>query len=369
MQEREKRRIVIASILKPTDDTRMSEKIGATLYRSGLYEVTVMGYSSSGKSMDGLKVLPIGAFPRLSYARWWARWQVLHLSLAIRPEVFIFSTYELLFPAIFLKVILGTRIIYDVRENYYRNILHSEGLPRWLRWPLAVVVRFLEKITAPAIDYFFLAEKGYEKEFRFHRGGWIVLENKATPVQVRSAKKEGNPFRLLFSGTLSESTGVFRAIKLAEALHRDNKDITLTIAGYASTPDLRDRIRREAFGHSFIQLIGIDALVPHSKILELIQASHAGIISYERVPHMENCIPTKLFEYLQASLPILTEPHWPWVARFEYGQPFLPVDFEKPDAKSILNTLAHSPFYTSPLPDVEWSSEEPKLLAAIKSLV
>ena len=46
MQEMKKRRIVLASLLKPVNDTRMFEKIGVSLAQSGQYEVHIIGYPS-----------------------------------------------------------------------------------------------------------------------------------------------------------------------------------------------------------------------------------------------------------------------------------------------------------------------------------
>lgn len=346
----------------------MAEKIGASLARAG-HAVTVVGYSGTGSTSGTLKIVPIGPFSRLSLARWWARWRVFHIAFASRPDVFIFGTYELIFPAIWLKVLLGTRIIYDVRENYYRNILHSEGLTRLFRFPLAMLVRFIEKLTAPAIDHFFLAEQGYDREFRFHRGGWTLLENKAISRKHPQRGRSGSEIHLLFSGTLSESTGVFRAIRLANALHDVNNNVKLTVAGYAAAHTVRQRLLREAGKHPFVKCIGIDCLVPHDEIAALIDRCDAGIIAYLPAPQILNSVPTKLFEYLEASLPILTESHWPWRRNYAYCEPFVPVSFEQPDAKGILNTLINKPLYTKPVTDADWSSEEGKLLQAIKNIV
>jgi len=347
----------------------MAEKMGASLAQSGRYEVTVIGYSSTGTAPESLKQVSLGKFSRLSPARWWARWKAFRLALSIRPDVFIFGTYELIFPAFWLKVILGTRIIYDVRENYYRNIFNSEGLTWLIRLPLALIVRLIEKLSAPSIDHFFLAERGYDKEFRFHRGGWTVLENKALNRPHSTRQPAGNAIHLLFSGTLSESAGVFRAIHLAEALHQTNMSILLTIAGYAASHAVRNRLLRDAGKRSFIKCIGIDRLVSHKEINDLIDQSDAGIIAYTLSPHTLNTVPTKLFEYLEASLPILTESHWPWVEQYASCEPFVLVNFENPDVKTILNILANRPLYTKSIPDASWSSEEAKLLEAIKNVV
>lgn len=344
----------------------MTEKMGATLVADGSFQVTVIGYPSPGKIPQGIRTLSLKPFQRLSFARWWARWQAFGLAFRQRPDVFIFSTYELIGTALVLKVLLGTRIIYDVRENYYRNIVHSEGLPVVLRWPLAMLVRFQEKLCAPAIDHFLLAEKGYEQEFRFHRGGWTVIENKALQMPVAARAKDPQQIVLLFSGTLSESSGVFRAIRFAEALHRHHPGVHLTIAGYAASAAVRKMLRASTKGKPFITLIGVDALVPHTEIVSLIQTAHAGIIAYPRLPHTVNSVPTKLFEYLQAKLPIIAEDHWPWVRRFEPCRPFLLTDLENPDANRIAKALIDNTFYVDLPAGANWKEEGEKLLSVLK---
>ncbi|MBL7852489.1 MAG: hypothetical protein JNN04_16410 [Cyclobacteriaceae bacterium] len=367
-QESQKRRIVLASLLKPVDDTRMTEKMGASLAATGSYEVFVIGYPSQGPMPVGVNALPLHPFPRLSWRRWWARWSAFGLAFSQRPDLFIFSTHELIFPALALKVILGTRIIYDVRENYYRNIRLSEGMPWLIRWPLAMLVRLKEKILAPAIDHFLLAEKGYEQEFRFHRGGWTVIENKALPVMATSRSKDPHQLTLLFTGTLSRSTGVFRAIQLAARLNQEDARVKLIIAGYAASAEVRKKLGEALHGKPFIQTIGIDTLVPHHEILSLIAVADAGLIAYPSLPHTINSVPTKLFEYLQAHLPIITERHWPWVQRFAQAQPFILTDYENPDAKGIINSLINNTFYTESPRETGWPNEASRLLGTLAKL-
>lgn len=361
----------------------MTEKMGETIASSGTSEVTVIGYGCAHVAAPGLTGMPLGQFERLGFSRWIARWRVFTLAARQRPHVFIFSTHELIFQAILLKIVYGTRIIYDVRENYYRNIRHSEGLTALLRWPLAIWVRFIEKVTAPAIDHFFLAEAGYEKEFRFFRGGWTVIENKAAnSPRLHETLRRGRPpaptllrregvqdagrTNLLFTGTLSESSGVFRAIRFAEKLHHADATIRLVVIGYAASRKVQRQLREEASKKPFVQLVGIETLVPHTEITNAFNSADAAIISYPLLPQTANSVPTKLFEYLQARLPILTEAHWPWVARFSACQPFVHCNIDKPDAPEVLGSLKANAFYKSDPHDTSWNSEVPKLLAAIE---
>ncbi len=387
-QERKKRRIVLASILKPVDDTRMFWKMGISLAQAGLYEVIIVGYPpSSTPSFSAVQFISFGAFPRISYKRVLAKWNVFLKVWKLKPDILIFNTHELLLPAVLLKICLGTTIVYDLQENYYRNILHSGSFPWVVRWPLAFLVRFKEKLLAPSIDHFFLAEKAYEGEFRFHRGGWTVIENKgltpalsggeggmqhfsegddSSPLLRRGAG--GETLRLLFSGTLAESTGVFQAIQLAKELHLLDASITLNIIGHATLQRVQKKILNEIQGNEYICLIGGDRLVPHSDIMKAIHQADAGIISYPPSHHTKNSHPTKLFEYLSAQLPIILERHWPWTEHYLQYQPFIFFDFSKPDYPALLHELKTKQCYPRVPEDVTWASEQPKFLAIMEKI-
>ncbi len=371
-QERKKRRIVLASILKPVDDTRMFDKMGTSLAQSGVYEVFIVGYSSSSNpSAAGIQFIALTPFRRLSFQRWGAKWQVFRKVWRLKPSILIFTTHELLLPAILLKILINTTVVYDIRENYYRNILMSGSFSRFISWPLALFVRLQEKLFAPSIDHFFLAEKAYENEFKFHRGGWTVLENKAhlsSLPRTNYPTKTPGVIRLLFSGTLAESTGVFRAITLAKELNGIEPSIKLTIIGYAALKSEREKIHHDIKSCGFIQLIGGDTLVPHHKILEAIQNSDFGIIAYPLSNHTSNAHPTKLFEYLGAQLPIILEPHWPWTKRYEQYEPFVFFNFTKPDYPTLLHELKTKKFFTKAPTEVSWKSEESKLLKSLRNL-
>ncbi len=360
------------SILKPVDDTRMFEKMGASLARSGSYEVFIIGFSAiSPPVYDGITFIPLPVFQRLSVQRIAAKWRAFWRALKLRPSIIIFTTHELLFPAILLKILTPVFIIYDVRENYYRNLLLSGNFPRMVRWPLALYVRFREKLLAPAVDHFFLAEQGYEQEFKFHRAGWTVIENKATYQQTAEHPREKVPgqIRLLFSGTLSESTGVFRAIALTKGLHQLDSSISLTLVGYAALPAERQRILKEVRTHSFINLVGGDRLVPHASLVKCFRRTDFGILSYPASDHTLNSRPTKLFEYLAAHLPIIVERNWSWIGQFSACVPFVFVNFSKPDYPSLLKELKTKAFYSHAPEGVTWGSEEAKLLKALEQLI
>ena len=382
-----KRRIVIASVLKPVDDTRMFEKMGVTLGDSGQYEIFIIGYPSIVvPAYANIHFLPLTAFPRISFGRLLAPLKILRILYQVNPQILIVNTHELLIVAVLNRILFGAKIIYDVRENYYRNILYAESFPVLLRPLLAGWVRLKEKVASPLFHHFFLAENGYQKEMSFFRNRSTLIENKAKvpPGLVRT--HEPGKIRLLFSGTLAESTGVFQAIGLAKKLHALNDAIQLTLIGYCAKSETLKRIHDEIKGSAFIHLHGGNRLVPHPEVIEAIYASDFGIVCYPPSRHTENAIPTKLYEYLACRLPILLQHHRPWVELGSRYQACIAIDVPSADPGALLQQI-QSPFYTTPPADlsaeaasakaeavsaevgVTWESEAEKLLAALENII
>jgi glycosyltransferase involved in cell wall biosynthesis len=372
MYEVKKRTIVIiASVLKPVDDTRMFEKIGLSLANTKQYQLHIIGFDSTSTPLHPTIVFhPLRAFKRLSIQRLLTPFKILLKALSLKPTLFIITTHELLIIAGIVKLLTGCKIIYDVRENYFQNILGTTAFPLIIRNIVAGYVRVKEVLTSIFVDHFFLAEKGYERELIFPGLRTTILENKSKKsLSPHCALKKNNErITLLFSGTLAEITGVFTAIDIAVSLHRIDYRINLVIIGYCSQPEIRIRLKNAVRPHSFIHLIGGDSLVPHNKIMEQIMLADFGIISYTINRSTINSIPTKLYEYLSAKLPILLINHQPWV---DICRPYnAAVVFEHPVNFTTLHySMIHHQFYTLDPENVYWEAEEVKLLHIVNVLL
>ncbi|HEV8513013.1 MAG TPA: glycosyltransferase [Cyclobacteriaceae bacterium] len=379
-----KRRIVLASILKPVNDTRMFEKMGVPLAQSGRYEVHIIGYPTESAISDpNVHFHPLPKFKRLSFARFTARLKVLKFIIKVKPELLIVTTHELLEVAILIRIFFGTKIIYDIQENYWKNILYTDAFPKIIRPLIASFVRLKEWITSPFFSQFLLAEKCYAYELSFVKSYFVTIENKCKVPHDFHRNPNKEFIELIFTGTIAESTGVFQAIDLAKKLHAVEPKIRLKIVGYCARTNELQKIKDEVSENSFITLTGGDKLVPHSLIMDTIATANFGIIYYPQSPHTENKIPTKLYEYLACQLPILLQNHKPWV---ETANPFdaaIAVNYEQPDIESILKQISNRSFYSKIPPQLRedtnqsnsngfdsltWQNEEKKLLGLINNI-
>jgi glycosyltransferase involved in cell wall biosynthesis len=365
-----KRRIVLASVLKPVDDTRMFEKMGGSLATT--YDVHIVGYpgSAAGTAHPGVRAHPLRPFRRISVGRILAPWRILACVASLRPAVFVFCTHELIFVALLARLLTRCHLVYDVRENYYRNILYTAAFPAILRPLVAGYVRVWEHLGAWFIHHFLLAEKGYADELGFGHGRRTIVENKLRrPAAVPPAPRTSPARNFLFTGTLSEITGLFTALDLLEALHRHDPAVRGTIIGYCALVAERQRLQTRLETMPYVTLQGGNRLVPHPAIEQQILRADVGIIAYPPNPATEHSFPTKLYEYLGYRLPILLIDYTPWAdyaARFDAAVTFQPASFHAID---VLQALRQKTFYTTPPDDVYWEHEGKRLLRVIDALV
>lgn len=369
MPDSNKSTIVIASVLKPIDDSRMYEKVGLSLAGSGKYHVHLIGVESARMDIPGITQHGFKPFGRISLRRLLAPWRILVMAMRLRPDILIITTHELIWPALFLRLVRRCGIVYDVQENYYWNILYTPAFPFLLKPFVALYVRVKESLAANYIDHFLLAEKGYEQELRFPGNRYTVIQNKlrmeGAPRQSRRFDPAKKTISLLFSGTIAETTGVFTAIDLAIRLHVVDDKIRLTIAGFCAQREVLAKIRLLIQPRPFIQLIVRDRPLPHHEIVTHIQSADFGMITYQISPATMNSIPTKLYEYLGYKLPILLVSHKPWAeisSRYAAAVVFDPANY---DAANIFRAMMQNSFYTKDPDEVYWQSEEPKLLSAL----
>lgn len=365
MQEIKKSTIVIASVLKPAADTRMHDKLALTLAEQ--HKVILIGtgdFSGERTSHLNLEVRPLGVMPRISLKRILAPWRILLQVLAIRPEVFIVTTHELLVQGGIARM-FGVKLWYDVQENYYLNIRNTNAFPSFLRVPVSWWVRFKEYLLARFVSRFLLAERTYSQELPFIGNRFIVLQNKARksdfPVQVGNRGRR----KLLFSGTINKSTGIFEAIRLATALHDIDETFSLLVIGQCSLKQEFEAIESAVAGKSFITLQVDTRPIDHAEIVDAINKSDLGLILYPPSPSTRNRIPTKLYEYMAARIPIVMIDNPVWIS---FTAPFhaaVLVDINSIDPGALVKDIDNLEFYTSEPHAVYWEYEAPKLLKGL----
>jgi glycosyltransferase involved in cell wall biosynthesis len=366
-----KRKVAIASVLKPVDDPRMFRKMAGTLAGSGQYEVTVFGFPGpTANGYPSVRVIPHAGFARIGLRRLLVPFHISIRCLRLKPDLLIINTHELMMMAVFLKVLLRLRIVYDIRENYRMNLLHTRSFPGIVRHVLAGWVRLKEEILTRWFDHFLLAEEVYRSELRFLRNREVtVIENKAIPIS--SATIDASPLlNFVFTGTLADSTGVFKAIEFVQRLHDTDGNLRLAIVGRCALGSDRTRLIRLAETNPWLTLQIQRDPVPHEQIEHAIAAADFGLICYPHSRHTVGRVPTKLFEYMAGGLPFLLEAGPAAKARARGYSGCIAVDDLNTLAPAEALALAKGLKTRFPRhPEALWAPEGQKLLTLIASLI
>jgi hypothetical protein len=463
--------IVIASILKPVDDTRMLEKFGLSLGQTNKYEVNIIGFAAKNlKKFDNIHFHPLFHFRRISFLRLLAPIRLFFYLFKVKPSVAIFNTPEIQYVMMFYKLISGCRIIYDIQENYYRNIYFNKNYILPLRFLFANAIRLKEWSGRWFIDRIIFAEEGYKvempglakravvirntykkldaegledtksenkrntDEIKFSNQNTSELNDKASTDELRSnvrvsvglgnnpknsnesnlnnhiddqilnshhpeevefnfdaPNKDGpdtnklpgiekisedydrgdNPQNttFLFSGTISDNYGIFTAIDFIDAMHMQDATNKLLIAGFCANQRTFRRLIARIKNKPYIKLIGGDHLIPHQDIIRYIQQADYGLICYEINPSVENCFPTKIFEYMANQLPIIIQNYKPWSSYCLKQKAGIEIDYNNFESELLLGALKSGVFYDSGIPDeVFWNRDEEKLLKLMQDI-
>ncbi len=373
-----KTRLVLASVLKPVNDTRMFEKFAVSLSQSNKYDINIIGFSvKKTPRHPNIHTIPLYSFHRLSLKRLLAPVQYGLKLLQVKPKIIIINTPEILVVSIAYKILFGAKLVYDVQENYYRNIACNDLYPTLLKWPLAVAIRLKEHFCSPLINHFILAERCYVQELSFinePKNRHTVLENKYVPLlpapkEVNQPVK-GKLLQFVLTGTLAKGYGTLDAIRFIDQMHAIYPNCRLHIIGYSANADFYQQILKYIAGKSYIQLTGGNQLVPHKAIIEAIKQAHFGLVCYHPNKSTENCLPTKLFEYMYNKLPVLLVKNPLWQSFCAQYKAAYPISFNTFNPENTLNALFSTTFYTSNTSPNQllWANEATKLLQVLNSL-
>lgn len=369
-----KKSIAIVSLLKPINDTRSYEKMAKSLAATAAYSITLIGANPSDiKGFNipkNIELLPLPTFKRLGLKRFLMPLIVFRYLIKLKPELVVVNTFELLIVTITNQIIFGGKIVYDLQENYFKNLVFQNNYPPIIKHILAGLIRIKELLLSPFIHHYILAERGYKQELSFIGNRFIIVENKAiVGEQFHQKKTNSNNVKFLFTGNISENSGVLTALSFYNRIRKAIPNSSLTIIGHCPSSSFLKKLQNEA--KEEVELIVSSTPVDHSKITEQITQCDFGIVSYKINPSNENCMPTKVFEYLAYGLPIISHPGTIWT---DYALKFnacIPLCFEQVNTDKVAGQLQEFNNSDEPknIDEVKWISEEKKFVELIDRLL
>ncbi|MEM6829110.1 MAG: hypothetical protein AAF551_01250, partial [Bacteroidota bacterium] len=344
------------------------EKLAQSMAKTNKYEVNIIG--NEGKKESGHPLISFHAHQLSKFSklqRLYVRYKTLKRIITLSPDVLILTTHEYLLIGFFYKIFFQCKLIYDVQEDYKKNLLHISK-QHLLKKIMATAIRLKEIFSQAFIDQYWLAEATYTSDLKFTVKKSIVLENKACISNLNLTEEKSN--QLLFSGTISHYSQVLLAVGVFEKINSKRKDVILKIIGQCHDLNLLETLKGLADKNDQILLEISKEPISHDQILSAIHTSLLGIIAYQENTVNRNKVPTKLYEYSRYGLPYVIQQQTSWATKGRNLGGAIPIDFMNPNVEFILHQLDQTQtLFPSNYPESEtWESLEGALFKSIDTL-
>jgi glycosyltransferase involved in cell wall biosynthesis len=218
---------------------------------------------------------------------------------ALNSAIYHFHDPELFFVGIMLTL-RGRKVIFDIHEDYPKDIFSKRWIPFLLRFPVSWAMAVLNWVAAKVFAALIIAWPDINRPYMKHKvtlvGNYPILGDlpEGEPYLER-------PHELVMAGEISVMRSA-REIIAACGQVSGCKNFKLVVAG---------KVDEVVFENEFLELIRSHPIeyqgwIPLTQAYELIAQSRGGLALYYPEPNHLNSEPTKLYEYMAAGVPVIT---------------------------------------------------------------
>lgn len=198
-------------------------------------------------------------------------------------------------------------VVYDVHENYPDEMLVRYWVPDLLRKPLYWLVKYGQYLAALVVRNVVLVVPAQEQDFprRFIRK--LVIRNYGSTELLGQAAGDylDRPRRIAFIGTMYPENGALLVLEIANCLKNLGVDAIIGCSDRFSNAALRSEFLGQIRDRKLEDHIELTPDVPPPRIMDILNGARIGLLPNLRVPKQEKALPTKLFEYMAAGLPVV----------------------------------------------------------------
>jgi len=304
-----KNKIVHITSVHSSFDVRIFHKEAKTLASEG-FLVTLIAPHNISEKIDGIKIIALPRVENRVHRMFKLTLRAFWIALKQKADVYHFHDPELILVGILLKLAKGRKVIYDVHEDYSKQILSKLYVPRIIRKETAFLVRIIEYFCSKVFDAVITATDDILKNFSHHKRAisvknFPIVSNFSIKGENENSEKE--LFSLIYIGGLERIRGLTQMIKALELFNSDTQ-LKLTLCGDFYPLDYEHKLR-SLKGFKKVEYLG---WVKADKIPNLLEKHDAGIVCFLPEPNHINAMPNKIFEYMAAGLPVIASnfPLW-----------------------------------------------------------
>ncbi len=198
-------------------------------------------------------------------------------------------------------------VVYDVHENYPDEMLVRYWVPDLLRKPLYWLVRSGQYLASLVIRNIVLVVPAQERDFpkRFVRKTIVRNYGSTALLEQVSGDYPSRARRVAFIGSQYPENGTFLVLEIATCLKASGVEVEILCSDRFSSKALRAEFLRRVQALGIERHITLVPNVPAPEIMDILNQARIGLLVNLRVPKQEKALPTRLFEYMAAGLPVV----------------------------------------------------------------
>jgi len=282
-----KEKILHITSVHKHDDIRIFHKECCSLSKE--FDVTILNPEFNG-FINGVKFEAIN-LPKNRFLRIVFGWIFcLKKTLFTDYKIIHFHDPELLLCVLFWKV-RGYKTIYDIHEDIEEQIYQKEYIPQKIRKLISVLVYQFEKIISSIVSHNIVVTDFLQKKFS---NSSIVYNYPLSKDKPLTCVRKN---QMCYIGNLDKSRGIELMSRLAFDM-----ETPIVIAGNASKDAL------EIINNN--QYLDYRGFLGQHDIAEIMSNSKIGLILHDQGGNHKYGFPTKLFEYMQHSLPVIVSDNY-----------------------------------------------------------
>ncbi len=287
----------------PPFDIRIFYKQCVSLVNAG-YQVSLIAPINNPEIKKGVNIIPV-KLPKHRLKRMLTvTTKMYRLAKRQNAAIYHFHDPELMFCAVLLRL-SGRKVIFDIHENIRISLVSKDWLPKWLGKLLGAVYFVFERVALLFYHHLILAEESYMKYYPKKKSTVVLNYPLLVDIKVDS-KDYSQHLQFVYSGVVHALRGVWEMLEIVKRLKNNGFNIVLDLVGEVRPQGLNSQIKDFINKNSLESNINIVGKVDFSEVSLYLAKAHIGFSLLKPIPNYKESLPTKIFEYMQHGLPVIT---------------------------------------------------------------